>query len=258
MNLLELVKKEDVQFYKKCVTCGLGERYFSKIKYDKTLNLRNDEELFNRGKDSKKQIEEIRRAVQNIPGIVACRITGSAVVDLCGAAEMDCKEEVTEDGITLTAVPQEKKPDIDIEMVVDDYGFVESDGYALLNERLRAIDKNGLRISLGLIDYRTVCKYSVRNVIRWGFLKSEVILTGVNFYKREQHNAWKYMDTYGRRKEFVQLVGVRHLYYSFKGLIRYYGVEKIFLSKEDFPEIFLAVDIWESTHTDLFFKEDYE
>lgn len=258
MDLLKLVKKEDVQFYKKCLTKSLGERYFSKTKYDKTLNLRNDKVLLARSKDCRKQIEEIRRAVQDIPGIVACRITGSASAGLCGAAEMDCKEETTQDGILLTAVPQEKKPDIDIEMIVESYDFIKSDGYFLLNERLRAVDKNGLRISLGLIDYRTICKYSIRNIVRWGFLKNEIVLLGTNFYKKEQDDIWKFIDKHGRRKEVVQLIGVRHMYYAFKGLIRYYRVKQLFLDKESFPEIYLANEYWESTHTDLFFKEDYE
>lgn len=259
MNILNLVKAEDLQFYKLCLNRSLGEKYFDKIEYDKTVNLRKDKEIRARSKDSCETImAQLKEIFEDVPGILAARVTGSAPAGLCGAVLQDCEEVMDEKGITLTAKPLAKKPDIDVEIIVKEYGFVKSDEYYKLRNKVQAMDKHGLRVSLGYIDRRTSCKYSTRNVVRWGFLKNQVILTGEEFYKKESEAVWAHLKKHNRQKEMVAFVGVRHLYYALKNLIRYYGTESIYISKEENPDLYCANDSWERTRTDLFLKEDYE
>jgi hypothetical protein len=262
MQRPEAIKKEDWEFYTSCLDRGYGENYFRRIKYDKTLHERVPIiPTTPANQEAKKALEIIIQAITGKDSVIAARCTGSYPAGLCAAAVTDVKETFGKDLITLEAVEPTKAPDLDIEIVAKSYTFLNTSEFMMMKNGLLNRGGGGIRVSIGIIDYGSIqnhyskLNHHIRTTVRWGFLRNEIVLKGPDFYESESKKIW---ESFGpSKKDVVEFVATRHLYYSMKNAIKYGRATKFEITKDECPEIYAAEDLWKHGKKDLFFKEDF-
>jgi hypothetical protein len=255
MKLAAVVKKEDIEFYVDCQKEVFSKGFFEKVKYDKTYHERNHK---GGSIHCKEVIDYLKPHIAGLSGVVAARVTGSAPAGICGVAIKDVKEKlVGGNKFIFKDAPLEKAPDIDFEIIVLKRSFVESLEYIDFLDVIRRMDKYGLRVSLGFLDVESISTLNTKNVLRFGFVRNEIIITGSHWYKKESQIMWDYMHKNNLVPYYVSLLGSIHLIYAIKNSIKYGRAKSYVLTKTEHPKTFGFYQTWESTRSDLFLKEDF-
>ena len=259
MESIQNIKREDVRFCNECVVKNPGKDFFKWIKYDKTLNERTDTTIRSNKYclEALKITEQLKKAIAIMEDVVAARITGSVPVGICGAAAKNTDVFIVKDKIVLKAVNQSKRPDLDVEMIVKSQSFLKSNEFTKLEKLLTKLNKNYIRVSLGLISYNDTAKHNIRNVVRWGFLHNGIVLKGEEFYRKRFENTWDYIEHRGIRKNVVEFVGYHHLLYSLQNSIKYGRIDTTVIEKNLHPTLYNSIIKWDKVKNPLFFKKDY-
>jgi len=240
MRYKNIIKYNDSVFANRCADGSINRKFINDIRYDKTLSERLG--TFRTEFD----LHGLKSQILSNDKILACRIIGSYPVKLDGLAKF--KVEETLNDIVLSLYPTEitKLPDIDLEVVTD--GVLESP--------FEPVNMSERRLSVGYIDGRGLTDtFNIKGIIRWGFIRNEIIIKNQEFYIDRSNLAWDFIDRWCL-KDTLKFVGNMHLYYAIKNSIKCGKLERFDMVRSDDTELFDVVSKWKHTKSDLYFKED--